>query len=82
MPLRFCSRSARFIFAACSFLSVLSAALAEAPAPPAKGGFTVAVLPDTQMYAWKDPSLYRMQTQWVADHVEAHTIPMVLHLGD
>ncbi len=75
-------RSCHFILTVCTALTMLSAAFAEAPAPPAKGGFTVAVLPDTQIYAWKDPSLYRAQTQWVADHVDAHAIPMVLHLGD
>lgn len=55
---------------------------AAAPVPPATGGFTLAVLPDTQMYAWKDPSLYVAQTRWIADHVKAHNIQMVLHLGD
>jgi Calcineurin-like phosphoesterase len=55
---------------------------AAAPAPPARGGFTIAVLPDTQMYAWKDPSLYAAQTKWIAVHVRAHKIEMVLHLGD
>ncbi len=74
--------AARYSLAAFAFVTPLSSGWAEAPVPPAKGGFTLAVLPDTQMYAWKDPSLYRAQTQWVAEHVEAHAIPMVLHLGD
>lgn len=65
-----------------ALLLAAASANAAAPAPPAKGGFTLAVLPDTQMYAWKDPSLYTAQTKWIADNVKAHNIQMVLHLGD
>ena len=63
-------------------LAVVAPAQAAAPQPPAAGGFTLAVLPDTQMYAWKDPSLYTAQTKWIADNVKLHNIQMVLHLGD
>lgn len=55
---------------------------AGAPQPPSDDGFTIVVLPDTQMYAWKDPSIYRAQTKWIADNLTAHKIPMVLHVGD
>ena len=55
---------------------------ASAPQAPNGDGFTLVVLPDTQMYAWKDPSIYRAQTQWIADNIGAHKIPMVLHVGD
>jgi hypothetical protein len=56
-------------------------ALAEAPAPVA-GGFTLAVLPDTQIYAWKYPDTYLAQTKWIADNVKKYNIAYVLHVGD
>ncbi|MDZ4848342.1 MAG: metallophosphoesterase [Pirellulaceae bacterium] len=55
---------------------------ASAPKAPDGDGFTLVILPDTQMYAWKDPSIYRAQTQWIADNIAEHKIPMVLHVGD
>jgi Calcineurin-like phosphoesterase len=59
-----------------------SRVFAGAPEPPPGDGFTLVVLPDTQMYAWKDPSIYRAQTQWIAENVTSHKIPMVMHVGD
>lgn len=54
---------------------------AEAPAP-VKGGFTLAVLPDTQIYAWKYPDIYTKQTQWIADNAKKFNMAYVLHVGD
>jgi hypothetical protein len=56
-------------------------ALAEAPAPVA-GGFTLAVLPDTQIYAWKYPDTYLAQTKWIADNIKKYNLAYVLHVGD
>lgn len=65
------------------FLALLTGLAFAAPlAPPPKGGFTIAVLPDTQMYAWKDPDIYSAQTKWIAENVKSHNILLVLHLGD
>jgi hypothetical protein len=55
---------------------------AAPPEPVATGGFTLAVLPDTQMYAWKEPEIYAVQTRWINANAKAHNIPFVLHLGD
>lgn len=44
--------------------------------------FTLVVLPDTQIYAWKFPDLFHAQTQWIAGNVEKRNIKYVLHVGD
>jgi hypothetical protein len=56
-------------------------AFAEAP-PPIAGGFTLAVLPDTQNYAEKFPATYEAQTRWIADNVQRYGVAYVLHVGD
>lgn len=70
---------------------------APAPAPQPKNisSFAVAVLPDTQFYSryatdaenqqfmrkyGSEP--YKAQTQWVANHAKALSIPFLIHLGD
>lgn len=52
------------------------------PPMPAKGSFTVVVLPDTQHYSERHPDQYLAQTQWVVDNKQARNIACVLHLGD
>jgi hypothetical protein len=66
--------------AACGALLPKSA-LAEA-SPISRGSWTLAVLPDTQVYARKYPRHYDAQTQWIADHAKTHNIRFVLHEGD
>ena len=44
--------------------------------------FTVVMLPDTQMYSWKDPSVFRAQTQWIVDNRVKENIVFVTHVGD
>jgi len=56
-------------------------AMAAAPAP-ISGGFTLAVLPDTQIYAWKYPDTYPAQTRWLADNAKRYNLRYVLHVGD
>lgn len=44
--------------------------------------FTVVMLPDTQIYSWKDPSVFRAQTQWIVDNRVKENIVFVTHVGD
>jgi hypothetical protein len=55
------------------------------PGPPpeiAEGTTTIAVLPDTEVYAQKYPELFYAQTRWIAEKVGRRNIAYVLHLGD
>ena len=44
--------------------------------------FSVVVLPDTQIYAWKYPELFHAQTRWIAESRAKYNIEYVLHVGD
>ncbi|HSV84197.1 MAG TPA: metallophosphoesterase [Ramlibacter sp.] len=44
--------------------------------------FTIALLPDTQIYAMSYPAIFNSQTQWLADNAAAKNIKFVIHLGD
>lgn len=46
------------------------------------GSWTLAVLPDTQLYSAYYPQTFTAQTQWIADHATSHNIKYVLHAGD
>ena len=50
--------------------------------PILAGGFTVAVLPDTQNYCWLYPRLVGQQTEWIVRNARAHNIQFVVQLGD
>lgn len=65
------------------FLFVAQKGIA-APPPPPEGGFTVAVMPDTQNYTdvASRHDIFNSQTQWIRDHREEYNIKYVLHLGD
>ena len=56
-------------------------ALGEA-LPIEDGSWTLAILPDTQVYAQSYPQHFDAQTQWIVDHAESHNIRYVLHEGD
>jgi calcineurin-like phosphoesterase family protein len=73
---------ARRSFLLSLFVAIAVAAGFAAPPPPAAGGFTLAVLPDTQIYAWKHPEIYLSQTRWIAENAARYHISYVLHLGD
>ena len=45
-------------------------------------GFTIVVLPDTQLYSASFPQVFDAQTQWIKDNRVAENIQYVLHLGD
>ena len=53
-----------------------------APGKLTEGGFTIAVLPDTQNYSEKFPDTFMAQTQWLVENQSARNIAYVLHLGD
>lgn len=44
--------------------------------------FTVALLPDTQIYSALYPEIFQAQTQWIADHVQSDNIVFVSQIGD
>ena len=46
------------------------------------GSWTLAVLPDTQVYSLRYPGLYDAQTNWIARNRERRNIKYVIHLGD
>ena len=53
------------------------------PLPFIEGSWTVAVLPDTQVYAMgKYAHHFVNQTRWIAENKARHNIAYVLHLGD
>lgn len=59
------------------------AVLKPGPPPmPKPGSFTVAVLPDTQLYSQSHPATYMAQTEWIVDQKKDRNIACVLHLGD
>lgn len=59
------------------------AVLVDGPPPALQpGAFSIAVLPDTQMYSEKFPALFAAQTQWIVENRQRRSIACVLHLGD
>ncbi len=50
--------------------------------PIEPGSWTLAILPDTQVYAQSYPQHFNAQTAWIRDHAESHNIKYVLHEGD
>jgi uncharacterized repeat protein (TIGR02543 family) len=50
--------------------------------PFVPGSWTLAVLPDTQIYAQNYPELFKDQTRWIVANKERYNIKYVLHLGD
>ncbi|MFI4859757.1 MAG: metallophosphoesterase [Phycisphaerales bacterium JB063] len=48
----------------------------------AEGSWTLAVLPDTQVYSLRFPGVFLAQTAWLRSHREERKIEFALHLGD
>lgn len=44
--------------------------------------WSIAVLPDTQVYAQSYPGAFDAQTAWIRHNVQKHNLKYVLHLGD
>lgn len=64
-----------------------AAALNVTPSPTgsrflAEGAWTLAVLPDTQVYSLRFPGVFLSQTAWVRTNAEERRIAFALHLGD
>ena len=82
--MNFSSRRRALHLGLCAVLWLLACtrpAFADAPVP-VPGGFTLALLPDTQIYTWKHPETYPAQTKWVADNSKRYNTAYVLHVGD
>lgn len=47
-----------------------------------EGSWTLALLPDTQVYSVRYPGLFSTQTAWLRAHGKERNIQYVLHLGD
>lgn len=47
-----------------------------------EGAWTIALLPDTQIYSQNYPSVFTAQTTWLRDNARRYNIRYVLHLGD
>lgn len=46
------------------------------------GAWTIALLPDTQIYSQNRPGVFSAQTAWLRDNASRYNIRFVLHLGD
>jgi hypothetical protein len=68
------------VSAACSTLLTTRARADALPIEP--DSWTLALLPDTQVYARIYPRHFDAQTRWIADHAHSHNIRCVLHEGD
>lgn len=69
------NRKQQSFFAALVVFVLLLAACTERPKP-----FTLALLPDTQVYSHSYPEIFRAQTDWIVKN--ADSIAFVLHQGD
>jgi hypothetical protein len=47
-----------------------------------QGGWSIVLLPDTQVYSQNYPGVFSSQTSWIREHARSHNIRYVLHLGD
>src|SRR5262245_38762292 len=61
------------------FLLSLSVSVSASVSAPV---FSLAVLPDTQMYSRYNGSMFQAQTRWIADHALSDNIAFTTHLGD
>ena len=50
--------------------------------PPIEGGWTLVLMPDTQLYSRDYPATFLAQTDWIARHAGHYNVKFVLHMGD
>jgi len=64
--------------------SQLPASVQMEPGAPevVPGGFTIAIMPDTQFYAQLHPEIFKKQTQWIADNAAKYSIKFMIQVGD
>ncbi len=76
-------RSARCAWLLAALVAAGAASCAAPPASPdAHRPFTVAMLPDTQVYSKSHPDLFYAQTRWIRENREKENIVFVTHMGD
>ncbi len=63
-------------------ISVKAIFIKDCSEPRPEDYFTIAVLPDTQIYSERYPDIFDKQTQWIADNAQSENIVFVSHLGD
>ncbi|MFW5649272.1 MAG: InlB B-repeat-containing protein [Candidatus Alkaliphilus sp. MAG34] len=63
-------------------ISVKAIFIKDSTGPRPRDYFTIAVLPDTQIYSEGYPEIFSRQTQWIADNAQSENIVFVAHLGD
>lgn len=78
MPRNKCTPIAVFLGA----LLILVGPACRATEPIAEGSWTLAILPDTQVYSRAYPHHFEAQTKWIVEHADSHNIKFVLHEGD
>ncbi len=76
-------RAARTGFLMLAFLGGMMSASAELPPVP-DGGWTIAIIPDTQYYVRNDADapIFTEMTEWLVARRDQRNIKLVLHLGD
>lgn len=47
-----------------------------------EGAWTIAILPDTQVYSQHRPGVFSAQTIWLRDNIRRYNIRYLLHVGD
>jgi predicted phosphodiesterase len=63
-------------------ISVKAIFIKDSTVPRPEDYFTIAVLPDTQIYSESYPEIFSRQTQWIADNAQSENVVFVAHLGD
>jgi len=77
------NRSTSLLLVAAVWLTACRARGEEAqPLPFVKGSATLVVLPDTEVYTNKKPSLLKAQMQWIHENRVSRNIAYILHVGD
>jgi hypothetical protein len=76
------SRTAALVLAIATSMVAAHPCVHAEPLPIEAGSWTLAILPDTQVYAQSYPRHFDAQTAWIRDHVASHNIRYVLHEGD
>lgn len=77
------ARLTAYFFGSLICFPVLSIAGPGKNAPKAvEGAYSMVILPDTQLYAWRHQKTFLDQTGWIAGNTKHYNIKCVLHVGD
>ena len=58
----------RRVFRVGLFVLLIGCSIATGTFGATDEDFSLVVLPDTQIYAWKYPEIFQAQTKWIADN--------------